>query len=310
MACAVALVTSWQAAWVPQPLLPPEASPGKLRVYHYTDEAGYRGILKCGHIRPSDISLGDASYGSHVYATELDPSMPFYEILRNNYDMDGGIRGRAEDKKDRADYVFAFDLPEDSVAHFDSEGERSVLGIGNGENLSIEEAACHAAARAADALIKFKIMRIYHYTDHLGLQGILENGEIRNSNISMGNESFTSVVHATALGPSTPFFTILENNYAMDDDIAGRAECMKDRADCVVVLEVPNCRLHDFDDRGRRSVLGIVNFLSLRLEHHALCAGPAADVALVLEDLKAGREPTIELPFYNEEAPSFTGLVR
>ena len=88
--------------------LTPGAGDGLVRVYHYTNRAGYEGILKSGHIRPSDIMQADASYGSSVYATELDPSTPFWTILQNNYDMDGGIQGRGESRKDRADYVFAF----------------------------------------------------------------------------------------------------------------------------------------------------------------------------------------------------------
>ena len=127
--------------------LPPVAvGPSTVRVYHYTNEAGYFGIRDSGHIKPSDIKQGDAFYGSGVYGTQLDPSTPVYTILHNNYDRDGGINGRGKDKMDRADYVIALDLDESSVEIVDTNGSRSVLCFGGGEAVPLGEATFHGPA--------------------------------------------------------------------------------------------------------------------------------------------------------------------
>ena len=107
-----------------------------LMVWHYTNAKGHCGIVIDGFIRPSNIKQGDASYGSGVYVTGLHPSRPFWEVLKNNYDNDGGIQDRGEDKSDRADYAFFFLLPEKHVK-FIPDRERSVGRIGEGENVQV-----------------------------------------------------------------------------------------------------------------------------------------------------------------------------
>lgn len=127
--------------------LPPVLlGPSTVRVYHYTNKAGHHGIVESVYIEPSDIKQGDASYGSGVYATQLDPSTPPYTVLHNNYDMDGGINGRGEDKMDRADYVFALDLPKSSVKFVDTNASRSVLCVGGGEAVPLGETTYHGPA--------------------------------------------------------------------------------------------------------------------------------------------------------------------
>lgn len=127
--------------------LPPVAAgPSTVRVYHYTNKAGYKGIVRSFHIKPSDIKQGDASYGSGVYGTELDPSTPPYTVLHNNYDRDGGINGRGKSKMDRADFVFAFDLPESSVVFVDTNASRSVLCFGGGEAVSLYDVTHYGPA--------------------------------------------------------------------------------------------------------------------------------------------------------------------
>ena len=79
--------------------LPPVAvGPSTVRVYHYTNFAGYQGIL------------------------------------------------RGENKKDRADYVFALDLPKSSVVFVDTDGNRSVLYFGDGYDVSLREVTHHGPA--------------------------------------------------------------------------------------------------------------------------------------------------------------------
>ena len=127
--------------------LPPVAvGPSTVRVYHYTNKAGYEGIVESGHIKPLDIKQGDVFYGSGVYGTQLDPSTPVYTILHNNYNREGGINGRGKSKMDRADYVFALDLPESSVVFVDTNGSRSVLFFGGGKAVPVGEATFHGPA--------------------------------------------------------------------------------------------------------------------------------------------------------------------
>lgn len=136
--------------------LPPVLlGPSTVRVYHYTNRAGYKGIVGSGHIKPSDIKQGDAFYGSGVYGTQLGPSTKFWTILQNNYDMDGGINGSGKDKKDRADYVFVLDLPESSVVFVDTNRSRSVLHFGGGEAVPLGEVTYHGPADNVAEFQKF-----------------------------------------------------------------------------------------------------------------------------------------------------------
>ena len=126
--------------------LPPVlVGPATVRVYHFTNKAGYQGIVGSGHIKPSDIKQGDAFYGCGVYVTELGPSTPFYSILHNNYDKDGAIFGRGDDRKGHASHVIALDLPESSVKIVDNQS-RSVLCFGGGEAVPLGEATFHGPA--------------------------------------------------------------------------------------------------------------------------------------------------------------------
>ena len=119
------------------------------RVYHYTNKAGYDGIVKSGAIRPSDIKQGDASYGPGVYGTKLPPSTPIFRVLTNNYDADGGVTGRGEDVMDRADYVIGFDVSDDDIVKVIDDSEtRSVVVYGGGRAVSLREAVAYG--RAAD----------------------------------------------------------------------------------------------------------------------------------------------------------------
>ena len=93
-------------------------------------------------------------YGSRVHRTELDPSKPFWTILQDLYGMDGGIQDRGESRKDTADYVFAFDLYNDSVEFIDNESGRSVLCIGGGHKVKVDDALYHGRAAVAAAVFE------------------------------------------------------------------------------------------------------------------------------------------------------------
>ena len=54
--------------------------------------------------------------------------------------MDGGWEARGASRKDRADYVVAFDLDNSSVEFIDNEGRRSIACIGGGDKMKVDDA--------------------------------------------------------------------------------------------------------------------------------------------------------------------------
>ncbi|GAM27162.1 hypothetical protein SAMD00019534_103370, partial [Acytostelium subglobosum LB1] len=54
--------------------------------YHYTDEAGLKGIKESGQIRPSTNTQTDAAYGTGVYFTEKMPQASNSTLFVNNFD--------------------------------------------------------------------------------------------------------------------------------------------------------------------------------------------------------------------------------
>jgi len=54
--------------------------------YHYTNEAGAKGIAKSGVINKSTQVRGDAVFGDGAYVTKLTPDTPKSKIVENNYD--------------------------------------------------------------------------------------------------------------------------------------------------------------------------------------------------------------------------------
>ena len=115
---------------------------GMIRVHHYTDEAGYLGITLCGQINPSTgFKNGDACYGDGVYVTELNVSTPPWDILTNNYKLDGGIDDkRNNNKTNKADYVFIFDVDPSSVKFIGNAKGVSILIFGGGDAVRVESA--------------------------------------------------------------------------------------------------------------------------------------------------------------------------
>jgi len=56
--------------------------------YHYTDDAGAKGIEESGVIKESSPARGDAHFGGGVYLTTVPPSEDKCDIVANNYDSD------------------------------------------------------------------------------------------------------------------------------------------------------------------------------------------------------------------------------
>jgi len=54
--------------------------------YHYTNQAGAKGIAKSRVINKSTQERGDAVFGDGAYVTKLTPDRSKREIVENNYD--------------------------------------------------------------------------------------------------------------------------------------------------------------------------------------------------------------------------------
>eukprot|EP00438_Fugacium_kawagutii_P034793 Skav236257 [mRNA] locus=scaffold829:512902:520258:- [translate_table: standard] len=229
--------------------------PGMVRVYHYTNKAGRDGIIESGQIRPSDIKQGDACYGTGVYATKLEPTCPIWDILKNNYDNDGGIQGRGEDKMDRADYYFAYDLPQEKVT-FITEGNRSVGYFGNGDPVDVKKTILAGkASRFEDALEMQTRIRVYHYMDKKRYNESIRRGFISPSDMRQGRASCKRGVLVTDLPPSTDLIKILYNNRAdaCHDATDDSQENLKNQADFVLAFDLLPGTV-TFATEGKRSI--------------------------------------------------------
>jgi len=56
--------------------------------YHYTDDAGAKGIKQTGVIKGSSRVRGDAAFGRGAYFTSFPPTEDKCDIVANNYDND------------------------------------------------------------------------------------------------------------------------------------------------------------------------------------------------------------------------------
>ena len=93
----------------------------------------------------------------------------------------------------------------------------------------------------------FSMVRVYHYTDEEGLEGIVKSGVLRVSQIKQGDANYGDYyLYVTELPPSTPFYKVLTNNYYADGGVTGRGKNMKDRADYVIAFDVDLHRSPDF----------------------------------------------------------------
>jgi hypothetical protein len=73
-------------------------------LYHYTDEAGFEGILKSNQILPSVGAKGDAVYGTGVYLTSVVPGTGTREGLAY------GLFGNSSRGIAKTQYYFAIDV--------------------------------------------------------------------------------------------------------------------------------------------------------------------------------------------------------
>ena len=91
-----------------------------VKLYHYTDKAGYDAIRRTQKIRKSTDTANDARYGVGVYLTSLSPrNRSKVVISKNNYD---GARGGqfAYNQMDdgKVDYWFEFDIDSSKVTAY------------------------------------------------------------------------------------------------------------------------------------------------------------------------------------------------
>lgn len=57
-----------------------------VRLYHYTNKDGIKGIASSGEIAASTDTKNDAAYGPGTYATKHGPENSKSQIAKNNYD--------------------------------------------------------------------------------------------------------------------------------------------------------------------------------------------------------------------------------
>jgi len=98
-----------------------------VKLYHYTDFEGAKGIEKSGEIRTSSVdnNSSDAKFGTGVYLTEITPSAPIDTILRNNY----GDRANFDIKKHRTECYFEFNFEGEDLDKLS--GKAKVQKVGN-----------------------------------------------------------------------------------------------------------------------------------------------------------------------------------
>ena len=70
-----------------------------IKLYHYTDERGLRGIKNSGIIRKTNANSPHAWYGGGVYFTSIPPTVDKLEIAQKNY-KNGGYAMKARGRVD------------------------------------------------------------------------------------------------------------------------------------------------------------------------------------------------------------------
>merc|ERR1711872_639001 len=90
-----------------------------VKLYHYTDKAGYDAIRKTKKILKSSVGKGDAVMGSGVYLTSLSPQgRSKIVIAKNNYDGNQYLFANQQNSDGKVDYWFEFDIPESKLSKY------------------------------------------------------------------------------------------------------------------------------------------------------------------------------------------------
>lgn len=84
-----------------------------LKLYHYTNSDGIRGIATSGQIRASTDTKKDARFGPGMYATTHGPHNSKADIARNNYDGKK-LWGKME-SQGKVDHCVEFHVPKSNV---------------------------------------------------------------------------------------------------------------------------------------------------------------------------------------------------
>ena len=104
-----------------------------ITLYHHTDEASARKILKSGKIRKSEQKSAndDAVHGDGTYLTAIGPGASRSKVARNNYD---GTNRYWKSKQDKTDVAIEVKVPRSKVTDH-SDDQRSVFKYEGDVNL-------------------------------------------------------------------------------------------------------------------------------------------------------------------------------
>ena len=96
-----------------------------VKVYHYTDKAGYDAIRKTKKVLKSEMRKGDAIAGDGVYLTSLSPKGRSKIIIaKNNYDGNQYNYAAKQEADGKVDYWFEFEIPESKLSKYS--GKRDI----------------------------------------------------------------------------------------------------------------------------------------------------------------------------------------
>merc|ERR1719369_1170477 len=109
-----------------------------VKVYHYTDKAGYDAIRKTKKVLKSEKSKGDALIGDGVYLTSLSPKgRSKILIAQNNYDGNQYKFATNQEADGKVDYWFEFEIPESKLSKYP--GKKRDIWLYPGQDLSFAD---------------------------------------------------------------------------------------------------------------------------------------------------------------------------
>lgn len=128
-----------------------------MKLYHYTDAAGKKGIQQTGSVRPSSTSgpgNDDATFGPGVYLTSKEPTAHnTAKIAKNNYDGNTNY-WKSQEKAGKTQHAMEFKVPATDVVKCRASDGRDVFRYDGGP-LKVKDHGTGTSYKA-DATGKYK----------------------------------------------------------------------------------------------------------------------------------------------------------
>jgi len=110
-----------------------------MKVYHYTNKAGYDAIMASGILLASyKGDSDDAAFGNGVYFTRLPPTTGKKALAINNYNNIWAT----ELKNGKVDYWFELVIPDDQLVPAKTSNGRDVYKNKSGKNIKLGDYPC------------------------------------------------------------------------------------------------------------------------------------------------------------------------